>query len=648
MPTDYQDNMNKTRYTHRDYESIRNDLINAIPSLTQEWTSREESDPGIVLIKLISMFGDTLSYNVDKIALELYLRTVTQRKNCAMILELLGYKMHWYRSAKLLANMRLDNYQAGDQITIWPVLPPGALGEREIRSPTTFSAGGITYTAVLPPAAEPNVIIVDSSKENTPVYLVEGRLRTTYFNANSLSNNRFYFNDNNVDEANMWLTFSNNHNCQLVDSLYTNPDDTIVSFEFNVDEYDRPYIELISYWRDILGSNALSGNQFTLQYIVSSGSQGDVSQDQLTDVIGAVRSGTASLVITHPSNNTYEVVTDGWTSPGYDPQTVDEAREDASNYIFTENTLVTAVDFERAVRRVLGVTASKLVDTEIANYEGLNIQELATRAYDDFTTQSSGTSTAFPPYMAIMYLIYQNFSITSNYYNSLLSTDPYYIRSYDQFNDGTPPSAELTALGAYPYRPNNSIVLEVTDEIQENKVINVEIDYGTTKVYPFKVAGTLYLVEPQSPEDTLSIINNIDSALTEFYYPSNHSYGIPPKFIDIVTTVQDSDTRIQYFDAYNNLVEYNPPCNGLNGFDTTSFAMYNGLSSNFNLAPRYLVYSLRNTSNNDITLENLSEVRGDTVTLPAKSIQSVSVDNIAELTALSEDIRSNTSIIYLR
>ncbi len=99
--------LNKTRYTHRDYESIKEDLINAIPSLTQEWTDRSDSDPGIVLIKLMSMFGDTLSYNVDKIALELYIQTVTQRKNCSKILELLGYKMHWYRSARVVAHVRL-------------------------------------------------------------------------------------------------------------------------------------------------------------------------------------------------------------------------------------------------------------------------------------------------------------------------------------------------------------------------------------------------------------------------------------------------------------------------------------------------------------------------------------------------------------
>ena len=88
------------KYTSRDYNSIKEDLINAIPALSDSWTSREESDPGIVLIKLMSALGDMLSYNFDKQALEYYSSTVTQRKNASKLFSLIGYKMHWYRTAE--------------------------------------------------------------------------------------------------------------------------------------------------------------------------------------------------------------------------------------------------------------------------------------------------------------------------------------------------------------------------------------------------------------------------------------------------------------------------------------------------------------------------------------------------------------------
>ena len=87
------------KYTSKDFDSIKTDLIDSISSLTATWTSREDGDPGIVLVKHMSAIGDMLSYNLDKQALECYGPTVTQRKNAAKLFELVGYQMHWYRSA---------------------------------------------------------------------------------------------------------------------------------------------------------------------------------------------------------------------------------------------------------------------------------------------------------------------------------------------------------------------------------------------------------------------------------------------------------------------------------------------------------------------------------------------------------------------
>ena len=249
--------LNKVRYTHRDYESIKSDLISAIPSLTQEWTSREESDPGIVLIKLMSMLGDTLSYNIDKIALELYLRTVTQRKNCSKILELLGYKMHWYRSATVGVNVKLTREFDDQGNPIQVILVP-------FQTTLKSSSGDLTYS-VIGNGPGTGDIIIDSSEYNTLVNTVEGKVVKVQFKRNNLTNNRYYFSDYNVDEGHLWLVFGSSHVFNLVDNLYTVTDDTQGSFEFNVDEFDRPYIELVKYWEDIVGNTAAT-SYFTLYY----------------------------------------------------------------------------------------------------------------------------------------------------------------------------------------------------------------------------------------------------------------------------------------------------------------------------------------------------------------------------------------------
>ena len=69
------------QYTSKDYDSIYKDLTDSISGISDTWTSREDSDPGIVLDKLMSALGDMLSYNMDKQSLEYYGPTVKQRKN---------------------------------------------------------------------------------------------------------------------------------------------------------------------------------------------------------------------------------------------------------------------------------------------------------------------------------------------------------------------------------------------------------------------------------------------------------------------------------------------------------------------------------------------------------------------------------------
>ena len=54
--TDY--TAKKIDYTSRDYNSILQDLIDSIPSITKKWNSTDENDPGMVLIKLIAQLGD--------------------------------------------------------------------------------------------------------------------------------------------------------------------------------------------------------------------------------------------------------------------------------------------------------------------------------------------------------------------------------------------------------------------------------------------------------------------------------------------------------------------------------------------------------------------------------------------------------------
>ncbi|MHB1458430.1 MAG: baseplate J/gp47 family protein [Armatimonadota bacterium] len=81
-------------YVDKDYDSIREELIERIPQLTERWTDFNASDLGVVLLELFSGIADMLAYYVDAQAAECYLPTARQRQNIANLCALVGYRLH--------------------------------------------------------------------------------------------------------------------------------------------------------------------------------------------------------------------------------------------------------------------------------------------------------------------------------------------------------------------------------------------------------------------------------------------------------------------------------------------------------------------------------------------------------------------------
>jgi hypothetical protein len=238
----------------------------------------------------------------------------------------------------------------------------------------------------------------------------------------------------------------------------------------------------------------------------------------------------------------------------------------------------------------------------------------------------------------------------------------------------------LQAPGYYPYKPTTNVLLSVIDLIQSLQMLNVRVDYGTLKLFPFKVDGILHLLDNYSPAETLQIVINVNNALLNAYYPNLHDIGEKPNFIELVDVIQNADVRVKYFDAVNNIVEWAPEVqkriNDMETiFDSTSAIMYNGLSSNFNLSKRFLKYKLRNvgvTYESDALpilggSESTSEVPADygtaylvnysaaanlkyVKTIKVATQEEMQLNNIKELAALCDDLlyRGQVDLKYIR
>lgn len=78
-------------YTTRDFETIRADMLDRASSIFPEWTDRDPSDFGMLMVDLWAHAADVMHYYIDRAAGESFLDTATQRESVVAIANLMDY-----------------------------------------------------------------------------------------------------------------------------------------------------------------------------------------------------------------------------------------------------------------------------------------------------------------------------------------------------------------------------------------------------------------------------------------------------------------------------------------------------------------------------------------------------------------------------
>jgi uncharacterized phage protein gp47/JayE len=81
----------KPDYLSRDYQGLRQSLLQYAQQVYPEWQPSSEGDFGMVMVELFSYMGDILSYYTDRAQFENYLPTATQRDSILNLAFMLGY-----------------------------------------------------------------------------------------------------------------------------------------------------------------------------------------------------------------------------------------------------------------------------------------------------------------------------------------------------------------------------------------------------------------------------------------------------------------------------------------------------------------------------------------------------------------------------
>lgn len=194
--------------TKKDFYQIWGELTEIADKLSERWdiSSTNESDPGIVLLKVLTAVADKLNYTIDKNILEAFMPSAAQEESMRKLCTMLGYSMKYYQSAETTVTVKWtgatdkDSSQLAldDSTKISYIQIPQFTVFKNADEDVTYVAKNSVDISYNNLSAEINVIegeIVQCESENDNIITV----------ANIDDNNRFYLPEAQIAENGIFI-----------------------------------------------------------------------------------------------------------------------------------------------------------------------------------------------------------------------------------------------------------------------------------------------------------------------------------------------------------------------------------------------------------------------------------------------------------
>lgn len=543
-------------YTNKDFNTIYPELLDLVTKLTNKWdpTTSNESDPGVVLLKLWSILADKNNYNIDKNILETFPLSVTQRSNAQKLYDMLGYDMHYYQSAVTDITMWYTG-DAFDGTNIQNITVPKFTMVTDDSGENIFT---LLETLTFSSAASPES--VKAIQGTIHDYEVNGITDITLDNLDS--EYRLFFTESRIAENGIFITNKGEGNDFVIDEWkrVTN----LESYELNTKIYKfgvMPNTQscYIQFPQDI---GTLIGNGLNIKYIITDGLSGNVQANQLTtfqnelipfefeDESLNAEGATALQKELYGSsiNSQVTIKNPGSTSNGLDPEDLDSAYKNYKKTIGTFNTLVTVEDYEKAIYNLknnLGLPfASNAVvsdRTNDINYS-TNVVTLVGNSTEDQLVVDTAANTDDPIMSAFDLGLYvlnpmkDIDDITGYYYNKSFSVNTNYSDIISELENQKSVCHDYIEV-------NKDVTGDVLDIAPNNSTRSGILPFIFKNFYTLtgKVV-TYYKVTEDEAED---IEDNIKLALFKKYNARNVEFGQPVIYEELVETIQKADTRIK-------------------------------------------------------------------------------------------------------
>lgn len=278
------------------------------------WTDFSTGDIGSVLLSLVAYLSDINNFQIDKTASELFLDTAVERSSIMSILKLIGYQPRHYESS--YTDIMLKTSEDINNM----VIPK--------YSTFTNNQGSIVYTLM------DNIFIYRGQGVGVAY---EGKRVVTNFQYDQIQEDgKIYLQDyklgmNTVELFISGVPSDENGVRRVSDVRYSEGEFT---FSVHVNEYGQVYLQLPSYWTDLVTRQS----SISVSYLLTSGEAGRIGANILTKPSSQL-SLSSTYVITNPEKS----------KGGYFPETADELKLSAPKMARTMLTVVTKKDVKDLV-----------------------------------------------------------------------------------------------------------------------------------------------------------------------------------------------------------------------------------------------------------------------------------------------------------
>lgn len=558
MATRYESGLTNLSYTSKDFNAIYTELLDLADKISPKWkpSQSNESDPGVLLLKLDAIIGDKSNYNIDKNILELFPSSVTQYPNAREIFEQCGYIMSYYKAAEVqvMLNMTSEPEGAIDE----------AADENELKHKDTIRLYTLGDFRML--CDEDNSIIytiidrnpyVTSDRETYTYTALQGKINNYTLNNDELItytaldyNNRLYFADINVAENGIFIqdvtaegTGSKNYNeWKKVDSVLTEPKNSRC-YKFGIDkEGSRCYIEFPSDIANIIG------NGIKIKYLTTNGYNGNISNNVLSKLFDDNTSSYISIADNTRFNPDLRVGEDTITlsntnlyirntkpsSNGADPESIDDARMNYERVKNTFNTLVSLNDYNNFLKTSNEVANGFICDrsndiqasTKIISFDG-NLESTYSQVRsvekDAITVDGTSVKIKAPELSAFDLRIY-----ALKYVNPVTTTASYDLTfnlATDRLNNLKDDMSDIKSI-QHDFTPLNL-----------NDIIYIKLAYTIdARIIPYSKLDTL---------EQLNLEAKIRKTLLENLNSGKINFGEEIDYDKIYDLIMESDDRIK-------------------------------------------------------------------------------------------------------